>query len=33
MEKALSQEIALPVEMSEDGDKEKFLQLVIMTVE
>jgi hypothetical protein len=33
MEKALSQENALPMEMSEDGDKEKFLQLVIMSVE
>jgi hypothetical protein len=33
MEKALSQENALPIEMSEDGDKEKFLQLVVMSVE
>ena len=33
MEKALSQDNALPMEMSEDGDKEKFLQLVIMSLE
>jgi hypothetical protein len=32
-EKALSQENAFPMEMSEDGDTQKFLQLVIMSVE
>lgn len=32
MEKALSQENALPMEMSEDGDAQKYLQLV-MSVE
>jgi len=33
MEKALSQENTLPMEMSEDGDAQKYLQLVIMSVE